>query len=152
MISDELRRLGIELPNVVAPLAAYTPAQKIGNTVRTSGQLPMVEGKLPLSGKVGVEVSADDAKDLARTAILNALAAAASVAGGIDRIEKIVHVTGFVASSPDFTGQPGVINGASELLGELFGDDGIHTRSAVGVSVLPLDAPVEIELTVLVRE
>lgn len=148
--SERLTELGIELPEVATPLAAYVPAQIIGKEIRTSGQLPTVNGKLPLTGKVGGEVSPEQAKDLARTAILNALAAAASVAGGIDQIVQISHVTGFVASTPDFSGQPGVVNGASELLQEIFGDCGKHTRSAVGVSVLPVDAPLEIELTCII--
>lgn len=145
--SERLVEFGIELPEVAAPLAAYVPAQRIGNQVRTSGQLPTVNGELLLTGKVGAEVSAEQAKELARTAILNALAAVADVAGGIDRIVKISHLTGFVASAPDFYGQPAVINGASELLQDLFQDAGRHTRSAVGVNVLPINSPVEIELT-----
>jgi enamine deaminase RidA (YjgF/YER057c/UK114 family) len=146
-----LTELGIQLPNVVPPVAAYVPALVNGSLVYTAGQLPMVSGALPLTGKVGGGpglVSADDAQQLARTAILNALAAVKSVIGSLDRITQIVKVTGFVASDPSFTGQPGVINGASLLLGEIFGDAGRHARSAVGVSVLPLDAPVEIELVV----
>ncbi|MDO5025146.1 MAG: RidA family protein [Trueperella sp.] len=149
--AQRLAELGLELPPVAAPVAAYIPAQRIGSEVRTSGQLPMVSGKLPLTGKVGAEVSAEQAKDLARTAALNALAAVADVAGGLDNIVQISHVTGFVSSAADFFGQPGVVNGASELLGEIFGDAGAHTRSAVGVNVLPLDSPVEIELTAIVR-
>jgi enamine deaminase RidA (YjgF/YER057c/UK114 family) len=146
-----LTELGIELPEVVPPVAAYVPALVNGSLVYTAGQLPMVSGALPLTGKVGEGhglVPADDAKDLARTATLNALAAVKSVIGSLDRITQVVKVTGFVASDPSFTGQPGVINGASLLLGEVFGDAGRHARSAVGVSVLPLDAPVEIELVV----
>ncbi|MGN6204261.1 RidA family protein [Humibacter sp.] len=146
-----LTELGIELPEVVPPVAAYVPALVNGSLVYTAGQLPMVSGALPLTGKVGDGhglVPADDAKDLARTATLNALAAVKSVIGSLDRITQVVKVTGFVASDPSFTGQPGVINGASLLLGEVFGDAGRHARSAVGVSVLPLDAPVEIELVV----
>ena len=146
-----LTELGIELPDVVPPVAAYVPALVNGSLVYTAGQLPMVSGALPLTGKVGDGhglVPADDAKDLARTATLNALAAVKSVIGSLDRITQVVKVTGFVASDPSFTGQPGVINGASLLLGEVFGDAGRHARSAVGVSVLPLDAPVEIELVV----
>ncbi|GAB3608417.1 MULTISPECIES: RidA family protein [Humibacter] len=146
-----LAELGIELPEVVPPVAAYVPALVNGSLVYTAGQLPMVSGALPLTGKVGDAhglVPADDAKDLARTATLNALAAVKSVIGSLDRITQVVKVTGFVASDPSFTGQPGVINGASLLLGEVFGDAGRHARSAVGVSVLPLDAPVEIELVV----
>ena len=144
--SDRLLELGIELPAVAAPVAAYIPAQRISNEVRTSGQLPFVGGTLVAKGKVGESLDAEDAYGLARIAALNALAAAASVAGGIDAIEQIAHVTVFVASASDFTAQPQVANGASELFAEIFGQAGAHTRSAVGVAVLPLDSPVEIEL------
>ncbi|NNC12969.1 RidA family protein [Planctomonas sp. JC2975] len=146
-----LGELGIDLPDVVPPVAAYVPALIDGSLVYTAGQLPMVSGELPATGKVGDGhglVPADDAQALARTATLNALAAVRSVIGSLDRITRIVKVTGFVASDPAFTGQPGVVNGASLLLGEIFGDAGKHARSAVGVAVLPLDAPVEIELIV----
>jgi len=148
-IEARLAELGIQLPDVVPPVAAYTPAVVDGNHVYTSGQLPMVSGALPATGKVGDGhglVPADDAKGYARTCALNALAAAKSVIGSLDRVTRIVKVVGFVASDPSFTGQPGVINGASEVLGEIFGDAGVHARSAVGVSVLPLDSPVEVEL------
>ena len=144
-LDDRLVELGIIIPSVAKPLAAYVPAVVVGNLVYTSGQLPSVEGKLPFTGKVGAEVDADTARDLARTCVLNGLAAAKNVLGSLDRITRVVKVVGFVASDPSFTGQPGVINGASELLGEIFGDAGVHARSAVGVAVLPLDAPVEIE-------
>jgi enamine deaminase RidA (YjgF/YER057c/UK114 family) len=147
-INDRLAELGITLPSVVPPVAAYIPAVVTGNLVYTSGQLPMVDGALPHTGKVGAEVSADDAKLLARTCALNALAAVQNVIGSLDRITRVVKVVGFVASDPSFTGQPGVINGASEILGEIFGDAGVHARSAVGVAVLPLDAPVEVEIVV----
>ncbi len=143
-----LAEMGLTLPPVAAPVAAYVPAVRSENYVYTSGQLPMVEGQLARTGKVGAEVSPEDAKDLARVCALNALAAAASVAGGLDAVRRIVKVVGFVASAPDFTGQPQVVNGASELLGDVFGEAGVHARSAVGVAVLPLDAPVEIELVV----
>jgi len=146
-----LTELGIELPDVVPPVAAYVPALVNGSLVYTAGQLPMVSGALPITGKVGDGhglVPADDARDLARTATLNALAAVKSVIGSLDRVTQVVKVTGFVASDPSFAGQPGVVNGASLLLGEIFGDAGRHARSAVGVAVLPLDAPVEIELIV----
>ncbi len=143
-----LAEMGLTLPPVAAPVAAYVPAVRSDNYVYTSGQLPMVEGQLARTGKVGAEVSPEDAKDLARVCALNALAAAASVAGGLDAVRRIVKVVGFVASAPDFTGQPQVVNGASELLGDVFGEAGVHARSAVGVAVLPLDAPVEIELVV----
>jgi enamine deaminase RidA (YjgF/YER057c/UK114 family) len=143
---DRLTELGLKLPSVSKPVAAYVPAVVTGNLVFTAGQLPFVDGKLEATGKVGTEVSAEDAARLARTCVLNALAAASSVIGSLDRVTRIVKVVGFVASTPDFTGQPAVVNGASELLGEIFGEPGQHARSAVGVAVLPLDAPVEIEL------
>jgi len=146
-----LAELGITLPEVAAPVAAYVPAVQTGNYIYTSGQLPFVEGKLPATGKVGEGeglVSADDAAVYARTCALNALAAVRSVTGSLDSISRIVKVVGFVASDPSFTGQPGVINGASSVLGEIFGDAGVHARSAVGVAVLPLDSPVEVELVV----
>ncbi|MEV0699680.1 RidA family protein [Saccharopolyspora sp. NPDC050389] len=148
IIEKKIEAMGLALPAVTAPLAAYAPAVLSGPYVHTSGQLPLIDGKLPLTGKVGTEISPEQAKDLARTCALNALAAVKSVAGDLDRIKRIVKVVGFVASAPDFTGQPGVINGASELLGKVLGDKGIHARSAVGVAVLPLDAPVEVELQV----
>ncbi|WP_181768531.1 RidA family protein [Streptomyces albidus (ex Kaewkla and Franco 2022)] len=147
-IESRLAELGITLPDVATPAGAYVPALRSGRYVFTAGQVPLVEGKLPLTGKVGGEVTPEEAKDLARTCALNALAAVSSVAGGLERIVRVVKVTGFVASAPDFTGQPGVINGASELLGEVFGDKGVHARSAVGVAVLPMDAPVEVEIQV----
>ena len=145
---QRLAGLGLTLPPVVAPLAAYVPAVRSGSLVYTSGQLPMADGKLQATGKVGAEVAPADAAALARTCALNALAAAASVAGGLDAISRVVKLTGFVASAPDFTGQPQVVNGASELLLEVFGEAGRHARSAVGMAVLPLDAPVEIEIVV----
>jgi len=147
-IDERLAELGITLPAVVAPVAAYIPAVVSGNLVFTSGQLPMVEGVLPATGKLGAAVSAEEGKELARQCALNALAAVESVIGSLDRITRIVKVVGFVASDPSFTGQPGVINGASDVLGEIFGDAGVHARSAVGVAVLPLDSPVEVELIV----
>ncbi|GLI26184.1 LysR family transcriptional regulator [Agromyces rhizosphaerae] len=150
-VAARLAELGLELPAVAAPVAAYVPAVVSGNLAFTSGQLPFVDGALPETGKVGTgegQVDADAAKGYARTCILNALAAAESVIGSLDRVTRVVKVTGFVASDPSFTGQPGVINGASELLGEVFGDAGRHARSAVGVPVLPLDSPVEVELVV----
>lgn len=148
-ISARLSELGIELPAVAAPVASYVPAVVHGSLVYTSGQLPFTDGALPATGKVGATVSADDARVYARTCALNALAAAADAAGGVDRIAGVLRVGGFVASVPDFTGQPGVINGASEVLGEIFGDAGRHARAAVGVPVLPLDSPVEVEVTFL---
>jgi enamine deaminase RidA (YjgF/YER057c/UK114 family) len=144
---QRLAELGIELPAVVAPLAAYVPAVRTGNLVYTSGQLPLVDGALPRAGKVGGEVTAEEAKALARTCALNGLAAVHALVG-IDSVRRVVKVVGFVASAPGFTGQPGVVNGASELFGEVFGDAGVHARSAVGVAELPLNAPVEVELIV----
>lgn len=145
---ERLAELGLTLPDVAAPVAAYVPAVRSGDHVFTSGQLPMVEGSLAATGKVGAEVSAEDAKGLARTCALNALAAVKAEIGDLANVRRVVKVVGFVASAPDFTGQPGVVNGASELLGEVFGERGVHARSAVGVAVLPLDAPVEVELVV----
>ncbi|GAA0323212.1 MULTISPECIES: RidA family protein [Streptomyces] len=147
-VDARLAELGLTLPEVVPPLATYQPAVRSGAYVYTAGQLPMVQGKLPLTGKVGAEVSPEQAKELAATCALNALAAVKSVVGDLDRIARVVKVVGFVASAPDFTGQPGVLNGASELLGEILGEKGVHARSAVGVAVLPLDAPVEVEIQV----
>ena len=144
-VEARIAELGLELPDVARPAGAYVPALVSGHLVFTAGQLPSVAGVLPATGKVGAEVSADDAKQYAATCVLNGLAAAKSVIGSLDRIVQVVKVVGFVASDPSFTAQPGVINGASELLGAIFGDAGQHARSAVGVAVLPLDAPVEIE-------
>jgi enamine deaminase RidA (YjgF/YER057c/UK114 family) len=145
--SERLAELGIELPEVVPPLAAYVPVKRTGNLVYTAGQLPMQGGKLAGIGKVGADVSPEDGTALARLCALNALAAVHSLVG-IDAVTQVVKVVGFVASAPGFNGQPGVVNGASDLLAEVFGDAGIHARSAVGVSELPLDAPVEVELIV----
>lgn len=145
--SERLAELGIELPAVVPPLAAYVPAVQTGNLVYTAGQLPLVSGELASTGKVGAEVTPEQATDAARVCALNALAAIDSLVG-VDAIKRVVKVVGFVASAPGFTGQPGVINGASNVLGEIFGDAGVHARSAVGVSELPLGAPVEVELIV----
>lgn len=142
-----LDALGITLPAVAAPVAAYVPAVCSGAHVYTSGQLPFVNGALAATGKVGTEVSAEQAKDLARSCALNALAAIHALVG-IDAVVRVVKVVGFVASAEGFTGQPGVLNGASELLGEIFGDAGAHARSAVGVAELPMNAPVEVELIV----
>jgi enamine deaminase RidA (YjgF/YER057c/UK114 family) len=143
---DRLAALGLALPQVAAPVAAYQPAVRTGRYVYTAGQLPMAGGKLLATGKVGAEIGAEEAARLARTCALNALAAVASVSGGLQAIRRIVKVTGFVASSPGFTGQAQVLNGASELLLDVLGEAGRHARSAVGVAVLPLDAPVEVEL------
>jgi len=146
-VADRLAELGLTLPPVVAPVAAYVPAVRSGSLVFTSGQLPMVDGQLSAVGKVGALVTPEKAKDLARTCALNALAAVDALVG-LDSVVRVVKVVGFVASTPDFTGQPAVVNGASELLGEVFGEAGAHARSAVGVAALPLDAPVEVELIV----
>ena len=143
-----LAELGLTLPAVAAPVAAYVPAVRTGNLVWTSGQLPFVDGALPATGKVGAEVEAGRAQELARTCALNALAAIAAEIGDLDRVQRVVKVVGFVASAPSFFGQPGVVNGASELLASVFGDAGRHARSAVGVAALPLDAPVEVEVVV----
>ncbi|WP_330174432.1 RidA family protein [Streptomyces sp. NBC_01498] len=148
VVEAALAELGLTVPQVVPPLAAYQPAVRTGVYVYTAGQLPMVDGKLPVTGKVGAEVTPEEAKDLARVCALNALAAVKSVVGDLDRVARVVKVVGFVASAPDFTGQPAVLNGASELFGQVFGDKGVHARSAVGVAVLPLDAPVEVEIQV----
>lgn len=145
--SARLERLGIALPDVVAPLASYVPAVRSGNLVYTAGQLPMQAGRLAGTGKVGADVTPEEGRDLARICALNALAAVNSLVG-IDAITRVVKVVGFVASAPGFNGQPSVVNGASDLLGEVFGEQGAHARSAVGVSELPLDAPVEVELIV----
>lgn len=146
-----LEELGVELPSVAAPLASYIPAIQVGNRVWTSGQLPVVGGELPAAGKVGAEVSLEKAQELARTAALNALAAIDGLVG-LDRVTRVVKVVGFVASAPSFTDQAAVINGASNFLGEVFGDAGVHARSAVGVAVLPKDSPVEIEVIVEIAE
>lgn len=143
---QRLAELGLSLPEVVAPAGAYVPAVRTGPYVYTAGQLPLVEGKLPVTGKVGAEVSLEQAQDCARTCALNALAAVAAEAGGLSAIRRIVKVVGFVASAPDFTAQPEVVNGASELLGDVLGEAGRHARSAVGMAVLPKDTPVEVEL------
>lgn len=145
--SKRLAELGIELPQLAPPVAAYVPAVRTGSLVFTAGQLPLVEGTLAATGTVGAEVSPEHAQAYARTCALNALAAVHSLVG-IDAVTRVVKVLGFVASAREFTGQPGVLNGASELLGEIFGDAGKHARSAVGVAALPLGAPVEVELTV----
>jgi enamine deaminase RidA (YjgF/YER057c/UK114 family) len=149
--SKRLAELGIELPGVAAPAGAYVPAVRSGSLVFTAGQVPFVDGKIAGTGKVGREVSPEEAKAHARTCALNALAAVHALVG-IDNVTRVVKVVGFVASAEGFTGQPAVINGASELLGEVFGDAGQHARSAVGVAELPLGVPVEVELTVEVGE
>ena len=145
--SDKLVELGIELPAVPAPAGAYVPAVRTGNLVYTAGQVPFVDGAIAATGKVGREVSPEEAKAHARTCALNALAAVHDLVG-VDAVVRVVKVVGFVASAEGFTGQPAVINGASEVLGEIFGDAGKHARSAVGVAELPLGVPVEVELIV----
>ncbi|MBF0581609.1 MULTISPECIES: RidA family protein [Corynebacterium] len=151
MHSQRLSELGIELPPVAAPVAAYVPAVRSGDHVYTSGQLPFVDGQLPATGKVGADVDPDQATELARIAALNAVAAAADLVG-LDNIEQVVKVNGFVASAQDFGGQPGVINGASTVLQEIFADAGVHARAAVGVAELPLNSPVEVDIVVRVRD
>lgn len=147
-VEQKLAELGLTLPNVATPAGAYVPAVISGNLVFTAGQIPLVDGTLMATGKVGQEISPEFAKEIAQSCALNALAAVKSVLGDLSRVKRVVKVVGFVASTPDFTGQPGVLNGASELLGQVFGDAGLHARSAVGVASLPLDAPVEVELIV----
>ncbi len=151
-VESRLAELGLAVPDVVPPVAAYTPAVRTGAYIYTSGQLPMVGGVMAHTGKVGAEVSAEDAKALAAACALNAIAAVKSLIGDLDKVVRVVKVVGFVASAPDFTGQPGVVNGASELLGHAFGERGVHARSAVGVVALPLDAPVEVEIIVEVAD
>ena len=146
--NQRISDLGIVLPQVATPAGAYVPAVVSGNLVFTAGQIPLVEGKLAATGKVGKDLSAEQAREIARICALNAVAAVKSVIGDLDRVKKIVKVVGFVASDPEFSQQPAVVNGASELLEQIFGDKGIHARSAVGVAVLPLNAPVEVELIV----
>lgn len=154
-VEQRLADLGMTVPDVVAPVAAYVPAMRHGDLIFTSGQLPFVDGALPATGKVGEGegmVSPEEAARLAGICALNAIAAVKAEVGDLDRVTRVVKVVGFVASDPAFTGQPAVINGASELLGKAFGDAGVHARSAVGVAVLPLDTPVEVEIVVAVRD
>ena len=150
-VEDRLAALGQSLPELVPPAAAYVPAKRSGSHVWTAGQVPMVDGSLPAVGKVGAEVTAEQAYDLARICALNALAAVKSVVGDLDEVVQVVKVLGFVAVDPSFTAISGVVNGASDLLVEAFGDAGRHARSAIGVAALPLDSPVEVELVVEVR-
>jgi enamine deaminase RidA (YjgF/YER057c/UK114 family) len=145
---ERLAALGLVVPEVPSPVAAYVPAVRTGDHVYTAGQLPMVGGKLPMTGKVGAEVTPEEAKELAARCALNAVAAIKAEVGELSAVRRVVKVVGFVASTPDFTGQPDVVNGASELLAAVFGEAGIHARSAVGVAVLPLDSPVEVEVLV----
>lgn len=154
-VERRLAELGHTVPEVAAPVAAYVPALQHGDLVFSSGQVPFVDGQLETTGKVGEGeglVPPEEAKRLAGVCALNAIAAVKSVVGDLDRVVRVVKVVGFVASDPSFTGQPGVVNGASELLGHAFGEAGTHARSAVGVAVLPLDVPVEVEITVAVRD
>ncbi|WP_290662254.1 RidA family protein [Ignavibacterium sp.] len=151
MIEEKIKQLGFELPEVAMPLAAYIPAKKVGNLVMTSGQIPVVKGELKYTGKVGKNLSEEDGQKAAQICALNCLAAIKSVIGSLDNIEEVVKLTVFVNSSTDFTAQPKVANGASELIGKIFGDTGLHVRSAVGVNELPLNAAVEIEMIVKVK-
>lgn len=145
---ERLEAMGLSIPDVAKPVAAYVPSVRTGSYVYTSGQLPVRRGELLYTGKVGAEVSPDEGRECAQLCALNALAAVRDLVGDLSAVTRVVKVVGFVASAPEFTGQPQVVNGASELLGAIFGDDGQHARSAVGVAVLPLDAPVEIEMIV----
>jgi enamine deaminase RidA (YjgF/YER057c/UK114 family) len=147
-VEERLAALGHTVPDVAPPVAVYVPAVQTGNLVLTSGQLPLVAGVLMGTGKVGAEVTPEQAAAMAGQCALNAIAAIRALIGDLDRVVRVVKVVGFVASDPGFSGQPGVINGASELLGAAFGEAGVHARSAVGVAVLPLDAPVEVEVMV----
>ncbi len=147
-VETNLAALGLELPEVATPAGAYVPAVISGNLVFTAGQIPLVDGKLMAEGRLGAEITAEQGKEIAQRCALNAIAAVKSVLGDLERVKKVVKVVGFVASTPEFTAQPGVVNGASELLQAAFGDAGIHARSAVGVAVLPLNSPVEVELIV----
>ena len=151
-VEDRLAELGLSVPAVVPPVAAYVPAVRDGNFVFTSGQLPMVDGEMAATGKVGADVTPEAAKEMAQACALNAIAAIKALIGDLDQVTRVVKVVGFVASDPSFTGQPVVVNGASELLANAFGDKGIHARSAVGVAALPLDAPVEVEVIVSVAD
>ena len=147
-VEARLAALGLEIPEVATPAGAYVPAVISGNLVFTAGQIPLVDGKLMAEGRLGAEITAEAGKEIAQRCALNAIAAVKSVLGDLGRVKKVVKVVGFVASTPEFTAQPGVVNGASELLQAAFGDAGIHARSAVGVAVLPLNSPVEVELIV----
>jgi enamine deaminase RidA (YjgF/YER057c/UK114 family) len=147
-VEQRLSELGLTLPEVATPAGSYLPAMISGNLVFTAGQIPVIEGKLMATGKLGAEITVEYGAEIAQRCALNALAAVKSVIGDLDRVKQVVKIVGFVSSVPEFTAQPSVINGASEFLQQVFGDAGKHARSAVGVSVLPLDAPVEIELIV----
>ena len=147
-VEARLAELGLELPEVATPAGSYVPAVISGNLVFTAGQIPLVDGKLMAEGRLGAEISPEQGKEIAQRCALNAIAAVKSVIGDLGRVKRVVKVVGFVASTPEFTAQPSVVNGASELLQAAFGDAGIHARSAVGVAVLPLNSPVEVELIV----
>jgi len=147
-VETNLAALGLELPEVATPAGAYVPAVVSGNLVFTAGQIPLVDGKLMAEGRLGAEITSEQGKEISQRCALNAIAAVKSVLGDLERVKRVVKVVGFVASTPEFTAQPGVVNGASELLQAAFGDVGIHARSAVGVAVLPLNSPVEVELIV----
>ena len=147
-VETRLAELGLELPEVATPAGSYVPAVISGNLVFTAGQIPLVDGKLMAEGRLGAEISPEQGKEIAQRCALNAIAAVKSVLGDLGRVKRVVKVVGFVASTPDFTAQPSVVNGASELLQAAFGDAGVHARSAVGVAVLPLNSPVEVELIV----
>jgi len=147
-VETRLTELGLELPEVATPAGSYVPAVISGNLVFTAGQIPLVDGKLMAEGRLGAEISPEQGKEIAQRCALNAIAAVKSVLGDLGRVKRVVKVVGFVASTPDFTAQPSVVNGASELLQAAFGDAGVHARSAVGVAVLPLNSPVEVELIV----
>jgi enamine deaminase RidA (YjgF/YER057c/UK114 family) len=151
-VEDRLAELGLTLPEVAAPVAAYVPAVRTGNLIYTSGQLPMVNGALPETGTVGANVTVDRANELASICALNAMAAIKALIGDLDKVQRVVKVVGFVNSAPDFINHPAVVNGASNVLLAAFGDAGIHARSAIGVASLPLDAPVEVELIVEVAD
>lgn len=151
MFEEKIKQLGFELPEVAKPLAAYIPAKKVGNLVMTSGQVPIVKGEMKYSGKVGSDLSEEDAQKAAEICALNCLAAIKSIIGSLDSVEEVVKLTVFVNSADGFTSQPKVANGASELIGKIFGNKGLHVRSAVGVNQLPLNAAVEIEMIVRVK-
>lgn len=152
MIEEKIKELGFEVPEVAKPLAAYIPAKKVGNLVMTSGQVPLVKGEIKYKGKVGKDLSEEDGIKAAQVCALNCLAAIKSVAGNLDRIVEVEKLTVFVASAEDFTAQPKVANGASELIGQIFGEAGKHVRSAVGVTALPLNSAIEIEMIVKVSD
>ncbi len=151
MIEEKIKELGFEVPEVAKPLAAYIPAKQVGNLVMTSGQVPLVKGEIKFTGKVGKELSEEEGQKAAQICALNCLAAIKGVIGNLDKIVEVVKLTVFVASTENFTAQPKVANGASELIGKIFGDAGLHARSAVGVTSLPLNAAVEIEMTVRIN-